>query len=52
MSDLPHAVCLPGSEAIPEVEAEILASVYAFVLNSYVMEGAACTADGQEDGEA
>lgn len=52
MSNLPHAVYSPGPEAIPDVEAEILATVYAFVLESYESRGAACVPEDFEDGEA
>ncbi len=52
MIDRLPAVCTSGPEAISEVEAEILATVYAFVLNSCGLEGAACVPEGFEDGEA
>lgn len=51
MINSPGVVCPPNPEAISEVETEILATVYAFVLNSCGSEGAACVTDGDEDGE-
>ncbi len=42
----------PGTEApSPEVEAGILATVYAFVLESYESQSPACVPEGPEDDE-
>ncbi len=52
MIDRLPAVCPSGPEAISEVEAEILATVYAFVLNSCERKDLVHVADDREDGEA
>ncbi len=52
MDNRSHDVNSPGAEApSPEVEAGILATVYAFVLESYESQGPACVPKGLEDGE-
>ncbi len=52
MDNRSRLVYSPGAEApSPEVEAEILATVYAFVLESYESRCAACVPEDLEDGE-
>lgn len=52
MDNRSHVVDSPVEKApSPEVEAGILATVYAFILDSYESKGADCVPEGLEDGE-
>ncbi len=51
MIDRPRTGRPSNPEALPEVEAEILANVYAFVLEAYESKDAARVPEGLEDGE-